>query len=215
MIGRVIIPILNRFDLLERCVASLPAEVDVLVIDNGSCVPGSFDSAQVTVLRVPSNLGVAGSWNLGIKLYPREPGWLLLNSDAWFAEDAFDVFDREAGEDRILLAGSPAWCCAWIGAGVVKRVGLFCEAFYPAYMEDLDFEERAKRLNAPVVYSSAVVHHDNSSTIASSNEFRSRNDATHEHARKVFDARWRDLAADDTPAPMEWSLDTRRMNSWD
>jgi GT2 family glycosyltransferase len=38
------------------------------------------------------------------------------------------------------------WACAWIGSEVVKDVGLFCEAFHPAYFEDNDYERRAVRL---------------------------------------------------------------------
>lgn len=224
MITTVVIPVLNRYDLLERAITSLPEHVNVLVIDNG----GEYDDldyrdkskwrhrdGDVRVLNLPSNLGVPASWNLGIKLYPFEPGWLLLNSDAWFDADAFGAFDEQCEDDAILLAGAPPWCCAWIGRGVVDRVGLFCEAFYPAYNEDVDYEERARRLGVPVFYSDALVHHENSSTIRSDAALRQLNALTHQRNNDVYAARWHGLADHETPAPLEWSLQMRMANAWD
>lgn len=218
MIQTVIIPVLNRYDLLKRCVQSIPDDVEnILIIDNGDCL-SLWDLAELEhigtrLLRMPSNLGVPQSWNLGIKLYPRAPGWLLLNSDAVVVE--WDQLCEDVAENRITLAGSPPWCCAWIGRDVVNRVGLFCEAYYPAYMEDVDYEERARRLGVPVVSSSATVHHDNSSTIGSSSELARRNDQTHQRNIQTHTSRWSGLAEHETPSTTEWSLRIRMDNTWD
>lgn len=221
MITTVIIPVLNRYDLLARCIESLPLSVqNILVIDNGDALTWSDlrsvpAEAHVRFLSMPSNLGVPQSWNLGIKLYPFEPGWLLLNSDAWMEEDAFSVLDADAAQHNIVLAGSPPWCCAWIGRDVVQRVGLFCEAFYPAYMEDIDYERRAHANDVPVLISSASVRHDNSSTIRSDTELRRKNDASHARNQAIYDNRWDGVQAHEVPAILEWDLRTRLVNSWD
>lgn len=220
MITTVVIPVLNGYDLLKRSVGSIPKSVPhVLIVDNGDCLSkwdlDELDHPGLRLLSMPSNLGVPQSWNLGIKLYPHEPGWLLLNHDAWFADDAWEVFGREVGEDRITLAGSPPWCCAWIGRGVVQRVGLFCEQFYPAYMEDADYERRAHALGVPVVTSTATVGHDNSSTIHSDEALRRKNDATHARNLAIYDNRWSGVQAHEVPTILEWDLHTRLTNSWD
>lgn len=215
MITTIIIPVLNRYDLLTRCLESIPASVrQILVIDNGDAFTGPVDE-RVRVLRLPTNLGVAASWNLGIKLYPHEPGWLLLNSDAWFVDDAFSEFSRDCGEGRVTLGGSPPWCCAWIGADVVDRVGLFAEVFYPAYMEDVDYEERCRILRVPVVLSAARVNHDNSSTIHSDAALRLLNDQTHQANVRAYQRRWSRLSQLGVPLEQEWQLETRRRQAWD
>jgi len=216
VITTVIIPVLNRYDLLARCLSSLPPGIpNVLVIDNGNGVPEEAVWPVARVLRMPSNLGVPTSWNLGIKLYPHEPGWLLLNSDARFPDGAWDAFARDCGEDRITLAGSPPWCCAWIGRGVVERVGLFCEAFYPAYMEDVDYERRAKALNVPVIYSGANIEHDNSSTIHSDARLLEKNGRTHARNHQIYESRWHGIPEGEVPPHRGWDIHIRRANSWD
>ena len=220
MITTVVIPVLNGYDLLKRSVGSIPHSVpNVLIIDNGDCL-SKWDLNELAhpglrLLSMPSNLGVPQSWNLGIKLYPHEPGWLLLNHDAWFGEGAWERFSKDVGEGRITLAGSPPWCCAWIGRGVVDRVGLFCEAFYPAYMEDVDYERRARALGIPVEMSTATVGHDNSSTIRSDERLLRRNDASHAQNAAIYDNRWHGLQDHEVPAQLDWSLYQRTVNSWD
>jgi GT2 family glycosyltransferase len=215
VITTVVIPVLNGYDKLERCLASLADTVDnVLVIDNGDGLDPS-SARNVRVLSMPSNLGVPQSWNLGIKLYPHEPGWLLLNHDAWFTEEAWHAFEADCAPDRITLAGHPPWCCAWIGSDVVDRVGLFCEVFYPAYMEDLDYQRRAVTLGATITRSEARVQHENSSTIRTDNHLRSHNDVTHRQNQTIYNNRWNDLTDLGVPREQEWRLDARRRNAWD
>lgn len=222
MIRTVIIPVLGRIDLLERCVRSLPPVETLIVIDNGDdfgptgeAVPEWLSGARVW--SMPSPMGVASSWNLGIKASPHSDGWLLLNSDAWMQGDAWQQLCRDSAPDRITLSGEPGWCCAHIGRDVVERVGLFCERFHPAYMEDVDYERRARALGVPVVKSNAPVGHDNSSTITSSPERFARNQQTHAANNRYYDQRWREAAYRgwDVPADAEWSLRVRLDNSWE
>lgn len=216
MINTIIIPVLNQYDLLERAVRSIPTSVtNILIIDNGD---QGFDAAahpNVRVLQMPSNLGVATSWNLGIKAYPHEPGWLLMNSDAYFPTVAdWATYYQEAKNSHILLGGEPGWCCAWIGADVVNRVGLFCERFYPAYMEDVDYQRRAELHNIPITKSTANIGHDNSSTIHADTTIYAENQRTHANNRAYYEYRWNRLQPDGLPETAEWNLNTRRTNEW-
>jgi len=217
MINTIIIPVLNRYDLLDRCIRSIPPSVqNILIIDNGDELAGA-DAAwpNVRVLRMPSNLGVATSWNLGIKAHPYEDGWLLLNSDAYFPTVAdWETLCSEAAHDNILLAGEPGWCCAWIGADVVHRVGLFCERYYPAYMEDVDYEQRAILHNITILHSQASIRHDNSSTIQSEPGLDEINRHTHAVNYAYHQYRWSHVAPDGLPPDKEWSLQTRLNNDW-
>ena len=220
MITTVIIPVLNGYDKLARCVASLPESVEnILVIDNGGGVCGPsglvLEGGRARCLSMPSNLGVPQSWNLGIKLYPHEPGWLLLNHDAWFDAEAWAAFDADCAEDSLTLAGAPPWCCAWVGRSVVDRVGLFCELFYPAYMEDVDYERRCDVLGIAATMSSACVKHDNSSTIKADPVLRRANDATHARNQAVYEERWARVSQLGVPLEAEWRLDARMLNAWD
>lgn len=214
MITTIVIPVLNRHDLLTRCIDSIPDRVEnILVIDNGDAYETT--DARTRVLRMPSNLGVPASWNLGIKLYPHESGWVLLNSDAWLDDGALDTLEAECAPDNVVLAGNPPWCCAWIGADVVDRVGLFSEVFYPAYMEDVDYEERCHRLGISIVSSAARIGHDNSSTIRSDESLRRHNDRTHQVNNALFAQRWSRLSQLGVPLEQEWRLSVRRHNAWD
>lgn len=214
MISTIIIPVLNQYQLLDRAISSIPPGPDILIIDNGD----TLDQAAVErgrVLRMPSNLGVATSWNLGIKAYPHAAGWLLLNSDAYFATLAdWDTLCSEADAASIVLAGEPGWCCAWIGADVVRRVGLFCERYYPAYMEDVDYQHRAELHNIQITHSQANIGHDNSSTIHSDPAIFAENQRTHAANRAYHDYRWARTEPDGLPSTSEWDLATRLANEW-
>ena len=222
MVPVVVIPVLNRYDLLERCIDSLDFPVDkIIIIDNGGKIeqdclvmPRHSRHGKTYIMDMPSNLGVATSWNLGIKMSPHATGWLLLNNDAYFADGAYDVFAADTQDAMVVQAGSPPWCCTWISSEAVKRVGLFCERFYPAYMEDVDWERRARICGVDFASSSAVVHHDNSSTISSDDEMRAANQRTHATNHAFYEYRWANTAASGLPEQHEWSLSTRLGNDW-
>ena len=203
----MIVPILNRYDLLEEMLGSINYPIDnILIIDNG----GQFKTDKdVKVLNMPANLGLSASWNLGIKMTPFASGWILLNSDAFFERGELQKFYRECHTDEIHLAGQPGWCCAWIGSQVVKDVGLFCEAFHPAYFEDNDYERRALRMGKQITKSQAIVYHDNSSTLQSDPTFIAKNQATFELNLELFKLRNVRLDAG------EWDLQRRIDLSWD
>jgi GT2 family glycosyltransferase len=221
VIDVVIIPVLNRYDLLERCIESLDDVETLIVIDNGDGLPDHYlDTIQMRMIakrrylwKMPANLGVATSWNLGIKATPHATGWLLLNSDAHFDAMAFHTMAKDTERADVVQAGAPPWCCTWISAKAVKRVGLFCERFHPAYMEDVDWERRARMLGVSFATSDAVVHHDNSSTIASDPVKAQRNAETHAANHALYEYRW-SRSGGGVPVDMEWSLATRLQQSW-
>ena len=112
----------------------------------------------------------------------------------------------------MLLNGSmPAWSCAWVGAGVVERVGLFSECYVPAYFEDNDFEKRAQRINVEVRTSGAVIGHDNSSTIGSDPSLADKNAKSFQENGSLHALRWQS----GVPDAGAWDLKRRREFGWD
>lgn len=211
------VAVLNRPDLLHRMLASIDHPVKHLVIvDNGRCLPLGQQVVQnvqhTDVIRMPANLGVAGSWNALVKSSPFAPYWLIVNSDAHFPAGSLARFDAEARPDALVLSGgAPRWCAFALGEQVVSRVGLFDEALHPAYVEDLDFERRVESAGLPIISSGIPVHHDNSSTIGSSPTFRARNDSTFSANHDYY----RDKVAREDMTAGTWSLERRRSLSWD
>lgn len=215
MIPVMIVPILTRPELLDRMLDSVDVEVDTLVVvDNGHCLPGDFPrrswARNAYVVRMPANLGVSGSWNLGIKGTPFAPWWLVVNFDIVWPAGSLAQFDRPDAADALVLSGgSPEWCAFSIGENVVRKVGLFDEALHPAYFEDNDMARRCEAAGVPIIRTGIPVAHDNSSTLKAG--FSARNDVTFgANAAYYADKVQRHDLTDG-----RWTLDRRRRQSWD
>jgi GT2 family glycosyltransferase len=143
MIPVLIIPILNRYDLLDKVLDSINHPIgEILIINNGEEKYESKRSdLNVRVLNLPSNLGCAGSWNLGIKLYPHVKYWMISSADTAFLPESLPMFEELSNEYR-MVRSTHSYNCFTLGDNIVKRVGLFDEYIYPAYFEDNDYEER-------------------------------------------------------------------------
>jgi GT2 family glycosyltransferase len=217
VIPALIVPILTGPELLYRMVASIDHPVEHLVIiDNGRCVDPSQlgDWAarieRVSLLPIPANLGVAGSWNLGIKVTPFAPWWLIANFDIVWPEGSLSQLASTAGRANLCLSGgSPPWCAFTLGDEVVSQVGLFDEALHPAYFEDNDYERRTLHAGFDVVRTDIAVHHDNSSTLRLG--YSDRNGPTFQSNSLYYS---RKASMEDYTAG-EWRLGIRRRQSWD
>lgn len=214
-IPTLIVPVLTEHHRLNDMLASLgDVEVrDLIIIDNGDdpeFLPIVKNVQNLYYWNMPSNLGVAASWNLGIKATPFSPGWMIVNFDVSFGEGAVEQFMADCGVNNMVLGGKPPWACVWIGSQVVEQVGLFHEGFHPAYFEDNDYELRAKHHGVHIVHSMANIMHRNSSTLNSSKAYQDRNAHTFAENHKLFVERW----AAGVPAS-EWSLRRRLDLSWD
>jgi GT2 family glycosyltransferase len=218
MIPVLIVPVLTDAARLFAMLDSIDYPVKTLVvIDNGAPV----SSTKLTALnrqhigrrylwRMPSNLGVATSWNLGIKATPFAPWWLVANYDLTWPPGVLERFAAASSPERVAVSGEAAqWCAFTIGEQVIKRVGLFDEGIHPAYWEDLDYERRCTAQGVTITRTGLPVGHRNSSTIAAG--YADRNRVT--FATNAARANQRANAGDLTSG--EWSLTTRRALSWD
>ena len=211
---KLIVPVLNRYDLLQRMVSSIDYPIEeLLIIDNGDQLvnlnlPDFVESLRI--LRMPSNQGVAGSWNLGIKSYPFEKVWFFSSADTVYKPGALKELSK-ADPSCITLANKfPHWHTFAIGEDVVKKIGLFDESIYPIYFEDTDYMWRAHASSVNVRYVDIPTDHDNSSTINSDTKLMAQNQATFKSNGSYLEdkKKAKDLTAG------KWDLERRRINNW-
>ena len=212
----LIVPTLNGHDRINNLFQSIDYPVDhAVIINNDSTRTVTVESnwvGRISVINMPSNLGVAASWNLGIKSTPMAPYWLIVNDDVTFDSGSVEKFAWEGEKIGIISisdATSP-WCAFVIGYNVINAVGLFDEAFYPAYFEDTDYARRARHyLGDDVIYQTGIkVTHHNSSTIAGA--YAAANSRTYQENYRTFE----DKLSLNRYEPIGWSLAIRRMNDW-
>ena len=221
------IPVINRPDLLRACLESIDADVTVVVIDNsGTGTLGDVASEvrpDAIIVDPPSNLGVAASWNLVIRSYPRERSWLIANADTVFGPGDLARLIEEADTDEPRWVGvNGDWRVFAINAACVERVGLFDEQFIPVYCEDADYEYRCTLEGVRWDFIDGTSTHVGSVCLG---DFRSANDRTYPANVAYYRAKWGgDLRGGETyltpfdrGGPVsEWSLSLARLRdqSW-
>jgi GT2 family glycosyltransferase len=217
MLENLIVPVLNRYDLLERMLDSVDVPVQhLLVIDNGASVTAeslelklSDKFTKVTHLRMPANLGVAGSWNLGIKSFPYAQRWFIVSNDVVFRSGALEKLATACRDEITLTADAPHWQAFALGDEAVNDIGLFDESLFPAYFEDNDYMRRAEFVGVNIRKLDIDLHHDNSSTIKAG--YQSKNDKTFFANQRHYQSK---IEASDY-SPGTWSLEIRRANGWE
>lgn len=184
MIPKLICPTLNRPDLLVKMLASIDVPVgQIIIIDNGGMVP-----PEIEAIRLPHNIGVAASWNLGITVSPRAPWWLIVNDDIEFGAGDLDAIAAEVETSDIVLASQ--WSAFAITAEAIEKVGWFDPSFYPAYYEDNDYHRRAILAGVSVSFPATGITHHGSSVIKSDDHYRRQNDRTFTANKAYYISKW-------------------------
>jgi len=159
-------PIVNGFEWLKRLVDSVDFPVDKFVIINNNGrgelteqlrklaeTPHKFIS-KIYLIELPSNLGVAASWNLTIKTNLTAPYWLFASHDIAFTPGLLEEICTEAQDPEIEMIhanagefGNGAYDLFLLKDKAVQKLGMFDENCYPAYCEDVDYIMRVTRWN--------------------------------------------------------------------
>ena len=210
----LIIPVLNRYDLLDEALNSIDYPINnILIINNGlEKYEPSNQNLNTRILNMPSNLGIAGSWNLGIKCYPHVPYWLVSSADTSFREGELEKFEEFSGPDYFIKSNAH-YSCFSLGENIVKEVGLFDEYIYPAYFEDNDYDDRmvlagfAEQILCPGIQ---VDDHGGSQTIKSDERLMNRNHETFNKNGEYY----REKKRSKNYAVKGWDLTRRRENEW-
>jgi hypothetical protein len=106
---RVAIVSYNTREALRRCLASLPAEAQVVVLDNAS-TDGSVEMVdsefpEVVLLRSDANLGFGAGNNRILDLPGPQRAVLFLNSDARAEPGALETLLATLDDPRVVAAG--------------------------------------------------------------------------------------------------------------
>jgi hypothetical protein len=161
-------------------------------------------------VKLPYNLGVASSWNLGIKSLPYSDYWLITGFDNEWGGESLQMFHEQSSPDKLVLSGgAPSWTAFSLGWKVVDKVGLFDEALHPAYFEDNDYEWRCNYENIEIVQSHIPIAHDNSSTLKEG--FEGKNAKSFQSNLQYFQQK----QLLNQVYEGEWSIRRRRANGWE
>lgn len=215
MIPVLAIPVLNRYDLLDQNLNTIDYPIkEILIINNGKDVYESpRKDLNVRVLNLPSNLGMSGSWNLTIKLYPHEPFWIFSSADTHWIPGSLEQLYNASSKDNLVMT-TEAWSCFSLGENIVREVGLFDEYFYPIYFEDNDYYERVMRSSVKSGYVEGKIKvrvpDGASQTIRSDNNLKNRNDETFLLNKEYFDKK----NSQNFEIEGKWNIDKRRENEW-
>jgi GT2 family glycosyltransferase len=218
MIPILSIPVLNRYDLLDKNLSLVNFPIkEILIINNGKEIyePKRKD-LNIRVLNLPSNLGMSGSWNLTIKLYPHEKFWLFSSADTHWLPDSLEKFYELSGESK-MVTSSESYSCFSVGENIVREIGLFDEYFYPYLFEDSDYGERlaiAKQTNDQLDFNhkavAVSVPYGTAQTVKSDPKLAERGIVTHEKNK----AYWELKKSQNFKIMGQWDIDVRRSNEW-
>jgi GT2 family glycosyltransferase len=206
---------LKRFDLADRLLASIDYPVEHLVIVNNSgsrtWQPKKPDLVQnLWHIEVPFGLGLVGAWNLVVKATPYAPYWVLVNDDAWFEPGQMKAIPEQVDTAALnFLDIVPKWSGVVFGEGMVEKVGLYDENFYPLYFDDDDLERRVDLAAVAKKNIACKMGHNNSSTLHSG--YEKYNSVSYSNNAALSRLR----AAEGRIEASLWTLQTRRANRWD
>ena len=122
MIPVLAIPVLNRYDLLDQNLELIDYPIkEILILNNGKEIyePKRKD-LNIRVLNLPSNLGMSGSWNLTIKLYPHEEYWAFSSADTHWIPGSLEQLDMASGKEKLVMTVE-GWSCFSIGENIVRE----------------------------------------------------------------------------------------------
>ena len=215
VLPNLIVPTLTRYDLLANLLGAIDFPVrHLLIINNGKEYPDYIRKPgaveQMTWLDMPANLGVAGSWNLGIKSFPHDPVWFICSDDVMFGSGGLGSWFDRSGPDRFVTSDEwPFYQFFSVGENVVDKVGLFDEAIFPANFEDDDFEWRARWAGFEPQRITVPHHHVRQGTVFHGN-LASENARTYPQNESYF----RDKQNREDLSAGQWSLARRRSLEW-
>ena len=193
MIPAMVVPVLNRPELLDALLRSVDVPIGrTVVIDNGDVVTRPAER-DFRVIRPGANLGVAASWNLGVKSTPLVPWWLIVNSDVAFVPgDLKAIADgMRTFSPRVVQLRNVGFSAFAVNAATFERVGLFDENLHPAYFEDNDFAYRCVAAGIEILtVSEGQTKHVGSATIFASQSYRDQNFRTFESNKAYYVAKW-------------------------
>jgi GT2 family glycosyltransferase len=217
---KLIVPVLNRYDLLNRMIESIDHPIErLLIVDNGWGIRSDGEGPICTnpmvqnfdVINMYSNLGIAPAWNLGVKNYPFEEVFYFTSNDCVFEPGTLAKLESESAPDTVTVSEMwPHWQLFSVGEKVFEACGLFDEAIFPMNFEDDEFEWRVTSMGFEVRKANLPMVHDGQMTFKSNNHYAQRNSSTYQANELYFKTKREENRLNSG----EWSLGIRRRNHW-
>lgn len=142
MTFKVVIPYYTNIHLLRNCMAGMDINWNhILIVDNSATSEAQeFEGKGATIVYYPENIGVAKSWNMGLKA---GCDWTFVIGIAAVFPNGFSevLLDVCKGSDFAFITDLSYHCNA-ISKKLVDLIGYLDENFYPAYYEDADYDRR-------------------------------------------------------------------------
>lgn len=187
----LIVPILNRAELLNELLLSIDYPVDkVIIIDNGDVVREDWVHDTYRVMQPGHNLGVAASWNLGMKATPHAPYWLIANHDIAFGDGDLARLAEAVNPGAATLYHLLGFAAFAITRHAINAIGLFDEGFINGYDEDVDYSRRCELGGIPRIEVGFSGTHVGSATIMADPELRAWNGLSHGANDAYYRAKW-------------------------
>jgi GT2 family glycosyltransferase len=191
-----IAPVISRFDLLGRMLASVDVPVERGIIVDNSCTGYAAREPWRVLVPPYGGMGYTGGINAGIAQTPEAPWWMWASNDVLFGPGdlaAIAQLMAEAEGARLVTHGF-TWGA--INRACVETVGLFDEwSFWPIYFDDTDYLNRCILGGVDwIVYEGGIRHgadgHANSVTIKSDVRHEDANNRSWALNRQAYIEKW-------------------------
>lgn len=195
-IPAIVVPTFNQTVGVRALLDSIDHPVGrVIVIDNGGYIDPLIGGRnlypfKVHVIATGHNLGVATSWNLGIKAWPVADWWLISNDDITFGAGDLGRWAATVEARAALLYKALGMAVFAVTPPLLQAVGWFDEAFINAYNEDLDYQRRCDLAGIRSVEMGFTGTHVGSATIMADPAFRWWNGRSHASNDIYYAKKW-------------------------
>lgn len=140
----VIIPAVTE-SVTDKCLDLIRPEhyENILIIDNSK--DGFAGKYGISFKHFPENIGVARSWNIGVKKVLEDKlDYLIIMSSTVLLKNGLDDLIKTLEDNKYEYGFDTqiGWHLICFSRKTFEMVGLFDENFYPAYYEDSDYIRR-------------------------------------------------------------------------
>ena len=174
----VFVPVVNRFDLLKRCIDSLSIRLTtepVIVNNSGKELPDEFHRCPIVTPKSPLTFSQTQNLMLELVVKTRKPLYFFMHADAedneGILDKLFDVAMIQRDKWSVIFTNYDALAC--FNTKAMQAIGGWDEGF-EWYTSEVDTYRRLRLAGYPTLESGLRVKHTPSQTLNSDPEIRRR-----------------------------------------
>lgn len=148
---------------------------------------------EIVVIENNKNLGFSGSVNQIVKQNTDVPYWVILSCDWHPKQNELQKLAQRLEQPFTAMlcdATQNGYSAMVFNAGLIKKVGMMDENFFPAYYEDNDHRYRMKLVGLEWELFPLAYEHKVSSTLHSRKQFQERNKDTFQRNLDYYIKKW-------------------------